>query len=101
MELDAATQQGAWGSDRGQRYMGAILDREACQVLRVVCTSLGSRVATRREEEMRLEDRIKGPTAPLRGQGGREPAPWWRHTRVLAREHAAQGESHCVHQTGS
>ena len=29
--LDAATQQGAWGSDRGQRYMGAILDREACQ----------------------------------------------------------------------
>ena len=31
MELDAATQQGAWGSDRGQRYKGAILDREACQ----------------------------------------------------------------------
>ena len=30
--LDAATQQGAWGSDRGQRYMGAILDREAYQM---------------------------------------------------------------------
>ena len=30
VQLDAATQQGAWGSDRGQRYMGAILDREAC-----------------------------------------------------------------------
>ena len=28
--LDAATQQGAWGSDRGQRYKGAMLDREAC-----------------------------------------------------------------------
>ena len=45
--LDAATQQGAWGSDRGQRYMGAILDREACQVLRVLCTFLGDRCAER------------------------------------------------------
>ena len=45
--LDAATQQGAWGSDRGQRYMGAILDREACQVLRVLCTFLGDRGAGR------------------------------------------------------
>ena len=45
--LDAATQQGAWGSDRGQRYKGAITDREACQVLRVLCTFLGDRCAER------------------------------------------------------
>ena len=47
MELDAATQQGAWGSDRGQRYKGAITDREACQVLRVLCTFLGDRCVER------------------------------------------------------
>ena len=48
------------------------------------------------------KDRIKRrPIALPRGQGSGESAPWWRHTRVLARGHAAQGESRCVSQTGS
>ena len=48
------------------------------------------------------QDRIKRrPIALPRGQGSGESAPWWRHTRVLARGHAAQGESRCVSQTGS
>ena len=48
------------------------------------------------------QDRIKRrPIALPRGQGSGESAPWWRHTRVLARGHAAQGESRCVSQPGS
>ena len=48
------------------------------------------------------KDRIKTrPIALPQRQGSGESAPWWRHTRVLARGHAAQGESRCVSQTGS
>ena len=51
-----------------------------------------------RSEKSRIKRR---PIALPRRQGSGESAPWWRHTRVLARGHAAQGESRCVSQTGS
>ena len=46
------------------------------------------------------QDRVKGPFLLPCGQGRGEPAPWRRHALVLARGHAAQGESRCVPQTG-